>query len=101
MKKLLCLCLFSLAFFLSISGCSSYKLEVQQGNAVSPEAVARLKPGMSKAEVTALLGTPLLQDSFQANRWDYVFYIRHAGKEKEHRDLVLIFNGNKLAKIKK
>lgn len=89
------------AFMLTGTGCSTYKLEIQQGNAVPAEAVSKLKPGMSKAEVTALLGTPLLRDSFQANRWDYVFYISKAGKQKERKDLVLIFKDNKLAKIKK
>ncbi|MEE9303418.1 MAG: outer membrane protein assembly factor BamE [Thiotrichaceae bacterium] len=90
-----------LSFFMTMTGCTSYKLEVQQGNAISPEAVTQLKKGMSKAEVTSLLGTPLLQDSFQLNRWDYVFYISKAGKQRERKDLVLTFNGNRLANIKK
>ncbi len=93
------LLLLTLAF--TLGNCSSYKLEIQQGNAVPPEAIAKLKPGMSKAEVIALLGTPLLRDSFQANRWDYVFYLRQAGKEKERKDLVLFFDNNKLTQIKK
>ena len=91
-----------LSFLITIiSSCSSYKLEVQQGNAVPPEAVAKLKSGMSKAEVTTLLGTPLLQDSFQTNRWDYVFYISKAGKQSQRKDLILTFNGNRLAQIQK
>ncbi len=83
------------------TSCTSYKLEVQQGNSVPPEAVSQLKKGMSKAEVQSLLGTPLLQDNFKTNRWDYVFFISKAGKQRERKDLVLTFNGDRLAKIKK
>lgn len=99
MKKILNI--LTLSLFLSVTSCTSYKLEVQQGNAIAPEKVSQLKQGMSKAEVTALLGTPLLQDSFQQNRWDYVFYISNAGKQRERKDLILTFNGNRLANIKK
>lgn len=90
-----------MAVAISSSGCSIYRLEVQQGNAVSEQAVAQLKKGMSKAEVKSLLGTPLLQDSFTQNRWDYVFYISKAGNESERRDLVLTFDGDRLVNIKK
>ncbi len=99
MKKILTLLLLSLS--VTLTSCTSYKLEVQQGNAVSPGAIAQLKKGMSKAEVTSLLGTPLLQDSFQLNRWDYIFYLSKGGKLRERKDLVLTFNGNHLASIKK
>ena len=100
MRKIFDLLLFSV-LLISLSSCTSYKLEVQQGNAVAPEEVSQLKKGMSKAEVIALLGTPLLQDSFQTNRWDYVFYISKAGKQRERRDLVLTFAGNRLVNIRK
>ena len=100
MKKNLSLLFLSILVSV-LSSCSSYKLEVQQGNAVPSEAVAKLKPGMSRAEVTALLGTPLLQDSFQTNRWDYVFYISKSGKQTQRKDLILTFNGNRLTHIQK
>lgn len=100
MKKILSV-LFLTLLINSISGCSSYKLEVQQGNVVPSEAVAKLKKGMSKAEVTSILGTPLLQDSFQTNRWDYIFYLSKAGKETQRKDLTLTFNGDRLAQIRK
>lgn len=101
MKKTLITLFLSLLLTAFISGCTSYKLEVQQGNVVPPKAVAKLKKGMSKAEVTSILGTPLLQDSFQTNRWDYIFYINKKGKERERKDLILIFSGDRLASIQK
>ena len=53
-----------------------YRFDVIQGNFVSREMAAELKPGMSKAQVREILGTPLLQDVFHADRWEYVFSLR-------------------------
>ena len=50
-----------------------YRIEIQQGNFVSQEMVSQLKLGMSKDQVRFVLGTPLITDSFHADRWDYVF----------------------------
>ena len=64
-----------LAVVVLTAACSAltpYKLPIQQGNIVSSEAVAKLKSGMSKNQVAQALGTPLLNDLFHANRWDYV-----------------------------
>jgi outer membrane protein assembly factor BamE len=53
-----------------------YRPDVQQGNFVSKEMVAQLKPGMTPDQVTFLLGTPLLNDVFHADRWDYDFRLQ-------------------------
>lgn len=53
-----------------------YRFDVVQGNFVSREMAAQLKPGMTKPQVREILGTPLLQDIFHANRWEYVFSLR-------------------------
>ena len=53
-----------------------YRIDVIQGNFVSKEMADELKPGMSKEQVRDILGTPLLQDIFHANRWEYVFSLR-------------------------
>ena len=53
-----------------------YRFDVIQGNFVSREMAAELKPGMSKAQVREILGTPLLQDIFHGDRWEYVFSLR-------------------------
>jgi len=95
---------------LSLSACSSvsdstrsaltavtpYKVEVVQGNFVSKEQVASLKPGMSRQQARDILGTSLLTDVFHANRWDYVFTIRRQGVEPQQRRLTLYFNGDLL-----
>lgn len=89
-------------FLFSLTSCiSTYKLDVQQGNVVSEEATAKLRIGMSPEEVKAIVGTPLLQDDFQQQRWDYVFYLNKGGKEVVRKDMVLFFANNKLARIQK
>ncbi len=52
---------------------SPYRINIQQGNFVSKEMVANLKPGMTKEQVRFALGTPLLTDVFHEQRWDYEF----------------------------
>ena len=78
------------------SACGSivYTPEVQQGNLVTQESVAQLKPGMSRDQVRFLLGTPLVTDIFHANRWDYVYTIQPARRSriKEERRLTLFFD---------
>ncbi len=77
----------------ALSAITPYKVEVVQGNFVSKEQVAALKPGMSRQQVREILGTSLLNDVFHANRWDYVFTIRRQGVEPQERHLTVFFNG--------
>lgn len=58
-----------------------YRPDIQQGNFVSREMVAQLKPGMTQDQVTFLLGTPLLNDIFHADRWDYAFRLQKGNGE--------------------
>ena len=77
-----------------------YRIEIQQGNFVSQEMVSQLKLGMSKDQVRFVLGTPLITDSFHADRWDYVFRRQRANsRELEQRKLTLLFEDGKLKRI--
>ncbi|GAO36173.1 membrane protein SmpA [Sulfuricella sp. T08] len=76
-----------------------YKIDIQQGNVVTQEMVAKLKPGMTKAQVRFVLGTPLIMDSFHANRWDYVYRYQKAGKLMEERKLALFFEQELLQRV--
>jgi len=76
-----------------------YRVEIVQGNVVTSEQVARLRPGMSRAQVRDVLGTPLLTDPFHADRWDYVFSIRRQGTEPQDRRIVVHFDGEQFARI--
>lgn len=58
-----------------------YRPDIQQGNFVSQEMVAQLKEGMTEDQVIFLLGTPLLNDVFHADRWDYAFRLQKGNGE--------------------
>ncbi|PRF71662.1 outer membrane protein assembly factor BamE [Burkholderia multivorans] len=96
----------------ALAGCSSYdsvtqriaqsitpyRITVVQGNFVSQEKAAQLQTGMTREQVRALLGTPLLTDMFHADRWDYLFYFKRGSTSVvQQRDLVLTFSGDRLA----
>ena len=76
-----------------------YKVEVVQGNVVTREQAAAVQPGMSRAQVRDLLGSPLLTDVFHADRWDYVFTIRRQGAQPQRRSVVARFDGEKLKSL--
>jgi outer membrane protein assembly factor BamE len=77
-----------------VSVITPYKVEVVQGNFVSKEQVQALRPGMSRAQVRDILGSPLVTSVFHADRWDYVFTIRRQGIEAQSRKLSVFFKGD-------
>jgi len=85
------------ALLIFLNACSNYKLDIQQGNFISQETVSKLQRGMSKQEVQSLLGTPLLQDSFDNNRWDYIFYQKK--NKTKAKNITLRFKKNQLINI--
>ncbi len=102
----------ALAAAVSLAGCQSlqssesffaritpYRVEVVQGNVVTKEQAALVKPGMSRTQVRDMLGSPLLTDPFHADRWDYVFTIRRQGAEPQRRSVVALFDGETLKSI--
>jgi len=76
-----------------------YKVEVVQGNFISSEQVAALKPGMSRLQVRELLGSPLVTSAFHADRWDYVFTIKREGVSAQPRKLTTFFKGEVLERF--
>ncbi|MBE0620456.1 MAG: outer membrane protein assembly factor BamE [Burkholderiales bacterium] len=85
---------------LPIPDLKPYRIEIQQGNFVSQEMVSQLKPGMSKDQVRFVLGTPLITDTFHADRWDYVFRRQRANsRELEQRKIAVFFEDGKLKRV--
>ena len=73
-----------------------YQIDVVQGNFVSSEQIALLKTGMSRQTVRDILGTPLLQSVFHAERWDYVFTFKRKGEEPQRRKVTVFFKDDGL-----
>lgn len=76
-----------------------YRIEIVQGNVVTSEQVARIKPGQTRAQVRDILGTPLLTDPFHSDRWDYIFTLRRDGLPNQRRSVVVWFDGDRLKRI--
>jgi outer membrane protein assembly factor BamE len=90
---------------LLVAGCTyvplitPYKMDIQQGNVVTQEMVARLERGMTRGQVRFTLGTPLVVDPFRTDRWDYVYLLMKQGVLTEQRRIVVVFKDDKLDRI--
>ena len=82
-----------------LPGLQPYRMDIQQGNVVTQEMVAKLKPGMTRQQVRFVMGTPPIADTFHQDRWDYVYYLNKGGRVVEHRRIVLLFDGDTLKRI--
>ena len=76
-----------------------YKVDVIQGNFVSKEQVEQLRPGMSRDQVKATLGTPLMASLFHNDRWDYVFTLKRQGVEPQSYNYTVFFKGDQLERF--
>jgi len=84
----------------SVVGCGLiYKVPVYQGNLLEPAKVEQLKPGLTKRQVSLLLGTPTIRDPFHQDRWDYSASFKRDGGDTEVKTLTLTFDGDTLASI--
>jgi len=64
-----------LTALLLVSGCV-YQASLSQGNLLEQEDVDQVTVGMTRGQIRFLLGTPMIDDPFHENRWDYVYYLR-------------------------
>ena len=78
---------------------SPYRMDIVQGNVVTREQVAYLKPGMPRALVRDVLGTSLLVSVFHAQRWDYVFTLERQGAEPQTRRVTIFFKDDVLERV--
>jgi outer membrane protein assembly factor BamE len=77
-----------------------YKMDIQQGNAVTSKMMMQLRPGMTKSQVRFVMGTPLIADSFHADRWDYLYRMAKGGKIIEQRHVILDFENDQLKRVR-
>ena len=81
------------------SGCV-YKMNIQQGNYLVAESVGQLKEGMTRSQVRFLLGTPMVPDAFDENRWDYYYFFSSKRfKEPLKRRLTVYFADDKVQRF--
>jgi len=76
-----------------------YKIEVRQGNLITQEMRDKLKLGMTQSQVKLVLGAPLINDVYHANRWDYIYRLNEKGELIENQRLTLFFDKDSLVRI--
>lgn len=78
------------AFSTLLAGCV-YRMDIQQGNYLDGHTVRELKVGMTRAQVRYLLGTPMIQDVFDTDRWDYIYYFKRGYVHRPIESRVTVF----------
>ena len=97
-------CQYLVLYFIlaNLAGCSYfqfpgvYKISVQQGNIITQKMIDQVKPGMTKRQVRFIMGTPLIADTFNQNRWDYNYSLIKPGDKTIKEKVTLFFKDDKL-----
>lgn len=76
-----------------------YKIDIEQGNLVTQEMIEQLQPGMSRRQVRFIMGSPLVEDTFQPDRWDYPYVIRNGPDIIREAQVRIFFEGDKLVNV--
>ena len=86
---------------LPASGCV-YRINIQQGNYLDPAALEQLQVGMTRSQVRYLLGTPMVPDAFDKDRWDYLFYFKRGRlRDPEERKVTVYFEDDKVTRFER
>ena len=97
-RRALALCLTLATFAGAGQGCV-YRIDLQQGNVVTQDMINRLEPGMEARKVRFIMGTPLVTDAFNPNRWDYVYTFQPGGGKRVQRRITLVLQDARLVRI--
>ncbi|MDE0308778.1 MAG: outer membrane protein assembly factor BamE [Acidiferrobacterales bacterium] len=92
-KKHYVLCI-ALAGVIVLAGCAIHRPDIHQGQIAEAEDITKVQVGMTKEEVQSILGTPLLVDTFNPDRWDYVLLIVGNPRSEVFKERVTIFFDN-------
>jgi outer membrane protein assembly factor BamE len=82
-----------LAVCIALTGCV-YRMDIQQGNYLDGKAVSQLKVGMTRSQVRYLLGTPMVEDVFNKDRWDYIYYLKRGYVRRPIESRVIVYFAN-------
>ena len=89
------------AIIISLNGCGIlYKPDIQQGNEITAQMMSELQPGMTRREVVRILGTPLIRDPFNKDRWDFYYSLKDGKTGQVEQYLTsLIFTDDRLDRV--
>ncbi len=87
--------------FALLSACV-YRANIAQGNLIKQDDLDQAEIGMTKSQIRFLLGTPMIDDPFTVNRWDYVYYMKIGRRDTVQKRWVSIyFVDEKVSEIRK
>ena len=91
-----------LAVVLCLATACVYRVDVQQGNLLEEQDINAVRIGMTRSQVRFLLGTPVVEDSFHHDRWDYIYYFRQGrSRNPDRRWLIVWFDGDRVRSIQR
>ena len=101
--------LFSLSLLTSLTlvSCSTilsfipgvYTIDIQQGNIIEQSMVDQLRPGMNQRQVLYIMGSPMLNNVFHKNRWDYLYSNQPSGEDRVQKRIALFFENDQIAGV--
>lgn len=85
---------------LSLTACNLvFKLPTRQGNVIEQKQLDQLKPGMTREQVTYLMGTPIAASPFRSDRWDYIGYYKSPRGKVSNRTVTVFFENEVVSRI--
>jgi len=89
---------------LFLVGCSgiipdAHRIDIPQGNLLTEDKVKQVEVGMNRRQVQRLLGSPLLVDTFNQNRWDYFYSVNTKEGTSIKYHITVTFKNNLVAHI--
>ncbi|MEM9384564.1 MAG: outer membrane protein assembly factor BamE [Pseudomonadota bacterium] len=86
---------------LLLQGCA-YRITIQQGNFLDEELINQVEMQMSRKQVQFLLGTPMIEDPFHAERWDYLYYVISGRRRRvEQGHFVVYFEDDRVSNVER
>jgi outer membrane protein assembly factor BamE len=84
-----------------LTSCAIHKIDIQQGNVLTCDTVKQIKPGMSRKQVSFLLGNPTITDPFHHDRWDYPYSYKSGDSDAapERHHVTVFFDGDNVARV--
>lgn len=73
-----------------------HKFDIQQGNVITQDMIDQLRPGMTKSQVRFVMGTPLISDTFNEDRWDYYYSLSPSNGEEVRERMAIFFENDQL-----
>ena len=79
-----------------------YRIDVQQGNLLEDNDIDAVQIGMTRSQIRFVLGTPMVEDAFHRDRWDYIYFFRKGrSKIADRRWVIVNFDGDRVRDIQK